>query len=55
MTPPIIAAAGPLLSRYEVVFCDVWGVSGRSPNADVGLDIDRQGFLEVLMDCLARY
>jgi inosine-uridine nucleoside N-ribohydrolase len=35
--------------------CDVWGVSGRSPNADVGVDIDRQGFLEVLTDCLARY
>ena len=35
--------------------CDVWGVSGRSPNADVGVDIDRQGFLDVLMDCLQRY
>jgi inosine-uridine nucleoside N-ribohydrolase len=35
--------------------CDVWGVSGRNPNADVGVDIDRQGFLDVLMDCLKRY
>ena len=35
--------------------CDVWGVSGRGPNADVGVDIDRQGFLDVLMDCLQRY
>jgi inosine-uridine nucleoside N-ribohydrolase len=35
--------------------CDVWGVSGRSPNTDVGVDIDRQGFLDVLMDCLQRY
>jgi HAD superfamily hydrolase (TIGR01459 family) len=26
MTPPIIANAGPLLSRYDIVFCDVWGV-----------------------------
>ena len=24
--PPILAAAAPLLARYEVVFCDVWGV-----------------------------
>lgn len=24
--PPILAHAGPLLSRYEVIFCDVWGV-----------------------------
>ncbi len=24
--PPIITAAGPLLARYDVVFCDVWGV-----------------------------
>jgi inosine-uridine nucleoside N-ribohydrolase len=35
--------------------CDVWGVGGRSPNADVGVDIDRQGFLDVLMECLQRY
>jgi inosine-uridine nucleoside N-ribohydrolase len=34
--------------------CDVWGVTKRAPNADVGLDIDRQGFLDVLMDCLHR-
>ena len=24
--PPILAAAGALLQRYEVIFCDVWGV-----------------------------
>lgn len=24
--PPILARAGALLSRYEVLFCDVWGV-----------------------------
>ncbi|MBX9927062.1 MAG: TIGR01459 family HAD-type hydrolase [Hyphomicrobiaceae bacterium] len=24
--PPILAAAGPLLANYDVVFCDVWGV-----------------------------
>lgn len=26
LTPPIIAVAGPLLARYDVLFCDVWGV-----------------------------
>jgi HAD superfamily hydrolase (TIGR01459 family) len=26
MTPPIIVNAGTLLSRYDAVFCDVWGV-----------------------------
>lgn len=25
-TPPILAHAGDLLSRYDVLFCDVWGV-----------------------------
>jgi HAD superfamily hydrolase (TIGR01459 family) len=25
-SPPILATAAPLLARYEVVFCDVWGV-----------------------------
>jgi HAD superfamily hydrolase (TIGR01459 family) len=26
MTPPILSHAGDLLSRYDVIFCDVWGV-----------------------------
>jgi len=26
MTPPIIASASALLARYDVLFCDVWGV-----------------------------
>ncbi|MDX2203788.1 MAG: TIGR01459 family HAD-type hydrolase [Hyphomicrobiaceae bacterium] len=26
MTPPIIDNAGPLLSRYDALLCDVWGV-----------------------------
>ena len=26
MTPPILSHAGELLARYDVVFCDVWGV-----------------------------
>jgi HAD superfamily hydrolase (TIGR01459 family) len=38
MTPPIIANAGPLLSRYDAIFCDVWGVvhDGRRAYAQAG-------------------
>jgi HAD superfamily hydrolase (TIGR01459 family) len=38
MTPAIIANAGPLLARYEAVFCDVWGVvhNGRAAYAEAG-------------------
>lgn len=38
MTPSIITHAGPLLSRYEAVFCDVWGVmhNGRRAYEDSG-------------------
>jgi HAD superfamily hydrolase (TIGR01459 family) len=37
-TPSIIAEAGPLLARYEVIFCDVWGVlhNGHHAFADAG-------------------
>ncbi|HXE89220.1 MAG TPA: TIGR01459 family HAD-type hydrolase [Hyphomicrobiaceae bacterium] len=36
--PPILANAGPLLSRYDTVFCDVWGVvhNGRRAYAEAG-------------------
>jgi len=38
MTPPIIFSAGPLLARYQAVFCDVWGVmhNGRAAYAESG-------------------
>jgi HAD superfamily hydrolase (TIGR01459 family) len=38
MTPPIITHAGPLLSCYDAVFCDVWGVmhNGRTAFAESG-------------------
>jgi HAD superfamily hydrolase (TIGR01459 family) len=38
MIPPIIASAGPLLERYEAVFCDVWGVlhDGRHAHPQAG-------------------
>ena len=43
MTPPIIAAAGDLLSRYDAVFCDVWGVmhNGRQAYAEAGAALAR--------------
>jgi HAD superfamily hydrolase (TIGR01459 family) len=43
MTPPIIANAGPLLSRYDAVFCDVWGVvhNGRRAYAEAGAALAR--------------
>jgi len=42
-TPPIIAAAGQLLARYDVVFCDVWGVmhNGRRAYAQAGAALAR--------------
>jgi HAD superfamily hydrolase (TIGR01459 family) len=38
MTPAIIANAGPLLCRYDAIFCDVWGVvhNGQDAYAEAG-------------------
>jgi HAD superfamily hydrolase (TIGR01459 family) len=38
MTPPILVHAGPLLVRYQAVFCDVWGVmhNGHTAYAEAG-------------------
>ncbi len=43
MTPPIITDAGPLLSRYDAIFCDVWGVAhnGRKAYAEAGAALAR--------------
>jgi len=42
-TPPIIARAGPLLARYETIFCDVWGVlhDGRAAHVAAGAALAR--------------
>lgn len=48
-----VETASPLTMGRTV--CDVWGVTGQAPNADVGVGIDRQGFLEILLECLGRY
>ena len=43
MTPPILTSAGPLLSRYDAVFCDVWGVmhNGRKAYPEAGAALAR--------------
>jgi inosine-uridine nucleoside N-ribohydrolase len=44
---------GSDLTRGETV-CDFHGVSGKPPNADVGVGLDRGGFFELLYDSLRR-
>ena len=34
--------------------CDVLGVTGQPPTAEVGVDIDRERFVAIVMDCLER-
>jgi HAD superfamily hydrolase (TIGR01459 family) len=43
MTPQIIANAGPLLERYDALFCDVWGVmhNGREAFTEAGAALAR--------------
>src|SRR5262245_66025231 len=43
MTPRIIDNAGPLLERYDTIFCDVWGVmhNGRQAYAEAGAALAR--------------
>jgi inosine-uridine nucleoside N-ribohydrolase len=41
------------LTRGETV-CDFYGVTGRAPNAEVCVELDREGFFHVLYGALAR-
>lgn len=41
------------LTRGETV-CDFYGVTGKPPNAEVGVELDREGFFELLYACLGR-
>ncbi len=41
------------LTRGETV-CDLHGVTGRPPNADVGVELDREAFFDLLHDSLKR-
>jgi inosine-uridine nucleoside N-ribohydrolase len=42
------------LTRGETV-CDFYGVTGKKPNAEVGVDLDRENFFELLYGALARF
>ena len=35
--------------------CDVYGTTGRAPNADVGMDLDADRFWELMIAALATY
>jgi pyrimidine-specific ribonucleoside hydrolase len=41
------------LTRGETV-CDFYGVTDRSPNAEVGVELDREGFFDLLYRALSR-
>jgi len=41
------------LTRGETV-CDFYGVTGRTPNAEVGIELDREGFFKLLYGALCR-
>jgi inosine-uridine nucleoside N-ribohydrolase len=41
------------LTRGETV-CDFYGVTGRAPNVEVGVDLDREGFFRLLYGALGR-
>jgi inosine-uridine nucleoside N-ribohydrolase len=41
------------LTRGETV-CDFYGVTGKQPNAEVGVELDREDFLELLYGALGR-
>jgi inosine-uridine nucleoside N-ribohydrolase len=41
------------LTRGETV-CDFYGVTGKPPNAQVGVELDRDGFFDLLYDSLKR-
>lgn len=45
-----IETAGELTLGRTV--CDISGQTGRKPNVEVGVDIDRQRFLETMLQCL---
>jgi inosine-uridine nucleoside N-ribohydrolase len=44
---------GSDLTRGETV-CDLHGVTGRAPNVEVGVELDREGFFRMLYEALGR-
>ena len=49
----VVETAGTYTAGQTV--CDIWGTTGRPPNADVALGVDREAFIELLIEGLARY
>ena len=41
------------ITRGETI-CDFYGVTGRQPNAQVGVELDREGFFDLLYGALDR-
>jgi len=35
--------------------CDYWHVTGKQPNCEVGLEVDVDGFYDLLVERIARY
>ncbi len=35
--------------------CDIWGVTGKAPNIDVGVKLNHKGFIDTLVDALGTY
>ncbi|AFZ67770.1 nucleoside hydrolase [Deinococcus peraridilitoris] len=40
---------------YGRTVCDVWRVTGRAPNAEVALDVNVEGFYDLLVERIGRY
>jgi inosine-uridine nucleoside N-ribohydrolase len=40
---------------YGMTVCDMYGVTGRPANVDVGIELDRERFFDLLIEGLARY
>jgi inosine-uridine nucleoside N-ribohydrolase len=52
MSVEIDISHGPSYGRTD---CDLRGVTGKPPNAKVGVEIDADGFYDILVETLARY
>ena len=49
----VVETAGTYTAGRTV--CDLHGATGRAPNADVALGVDREAFIELFVEGLARY
>jgi inosine-uridine nucleoside N-ribohydrolase len=49
----VVETAGTYTAGRTV--CDLWRMTGREPNADVAMGVNREAFVELLIEGLARY